>query len=198
MFKLKIKKNENGNVAFGLAGTFSEHEQYYSKAYNEYLKHYPNSIIFPIFIGKLPSEYEENNGDLFKFKSYDINPSHLQYMFSNFTIPVVFIKVNSKPGKSLFRDDLILTSVNIVYGRKYFFCEHRKTLSWINNITKIDLAIIDSTKEFGVTELPANMLKTVSVDKVLKTPIKDQDVEKFELRRIVDKFNEDGYYFELN
>lgn len=196
MLTFKSNKNKNGNIAFGLAGSYSEHEKYYTHAYNEYLKVYPDAIIFPIFIKDYPEEYN-NEGDIFKFQSYDINPGYLQYMFSNFTVPVVFTKVNSKPGKNSFSNDLISTSINLIYGRKYFFCDYKKTLSWINNVTKIDFAIVDSSKDFGITELPANIIKTASVEKVLKTPIKDQDIEKFELRRIIEKFDKDGFFFEI-
>ena len=196
MITFKTRKSKDSNIAFGLYGTYKDHEKFYVDSYNKYLEKYPNSIIFPIFIGELPEEYKENESEFYKFSSLDINPGYLQFMFSNFNCPVVFIGVDTIPSKNLFTPDLILSSVNIVYGRKYIYSDYKRNLSWINNLEKIDLAIIDSSKEFGVSELPANILKTLSLEKIISSNIKDQNPENFELRRIIERFDEDGFFFE--
>ena len=196
MITFKTRKVKDCDVAFGLAGTFEDHQKYYVESFNEYAKAYPNSIIFPIFIGGLPKEYVDNENELFKFSSFNINPSYLQYMFSNFNTPVVFIGVNTKPSKNKFTKDLIRSSVNIVYGRKYLYSDYKKTVSWINNLEKIELAIVDNSREYSVSELPANIIKTPSLTKILSMQIKDRDPDKFELRRIIEKFDENGFFFE--
>lgn len=196
MLTFKVKKNKNCNISFGLVGTYSDHEKYYVSTYNNYLKVYPNSIIFPIFIGGLPSDFNGSENEIFRFSSYDINPGYLQYMFSNFDTPVVFIGVDTKPGKNLIVDELISSSINIVYSRRYILDEYKNTITWINNMEHIDFAIVDKKKSYGVTELPINILKTKGLSRILNMSMKDSSPDKFELRKIAEKVDEDGFFFE--
>lgn len=196
MLTFKIKKNKNCAISFGLVGTYSDHEKHYVTTFNNYSKVYPNSIIFPIFIGELPRDFNGSENEVFRFSSYDINPGYLQYMFSNFDTPVVFIGVDTKPGKNIIVKDLISTSVNIVYGRRYLLDENKKTITWINNLERIDFAIVDKSKDYGVTELPINILKTKGLSRILNMSMKDSTPDKFELRKIAEKVDNDGFFFE--
>ena len=76
------------------------------------------------------------------------------------------------------------------------YSDYKKTVSWINNLEKIELAIVDNSREYSVSELPANIIKTPSLTKILSMQIKDRDPDKFELRRIIEKFDENGFFFE--
>lgn len=184
--------------AIGLAGSYDDHSIYYQESYSLYAKEYPNTIVFPIFIGNMPEDLsEEDVKDIFHFNSFDINPSYLQYMFSNFKMPVVFTKVNTKPGKIRLSKELITTSVNLAYSRKYIYSRTENTLSWINNKEVLDIAIIDGSKKFGLSELPINIIKTPNLMKLADSQVtKGSSPEKFHLKVLAEKIINAGHFFE--
>lgn len=189
-----MKKTDEIKVSIALYGTYNEHDKLFDRAIEAYSDAFPGMVIFPVYIGEVPEEL--NGPSVYKFSSLDINPAYLSYMFSNFKNPVLFTKVDTIPGKLKLDDSIIKTSVNISYSRKFLFSCVTKTLSYIDNKTKVDVAIIDNTKKFGVTELPINIIRTPSIVRIENLSLEKQIPEKFQIKTEAEDLRERGYYLE--
>ena len=69
-------------------------------------------------------------------------------------------------------------------------------MSYIDNKTKVDVAIIDNTKKFGVTELPINIIRTPSIVRIENLSLEKQIPEKFQIKTEAEDLRERGYYLE--
>lgn len=195
---VRLKQLDKGTFSFaiGLFGTLEEHSKNYEVVYLEYQKKYPDALIFPIYIGALPKEMEEDN-NIFKFESTDINPSFLAYMFSNFDIPVLFIGVGSIPSKLSLSKSLINSNVNISYKRRFIYSLSKNTMSYVEDKEKIEVAIIDKNNPGSfISKLPENIMFTGQLKRLFAMDLDGKSPEKFEMKRCVENLNDIGFFFE--
>lgn len=178
-------------LTIALCGKYEDHEKNWDSAYLDFSQKFPNSFIFPVFIGR----YEEGK---YSFDSWDINPLFLHTIFSNFNNPVLFIDINCRPVCGTLSKSLIKGSINIMYRRKYIYSSKNKTLSYLTNRNKIDVAIIDPNKKFEVSDLPLNILYNDSLKKIKEIDLSKSSARNFEIKRAVDSLVDKGFYFYKN